>query len=138
MHARLCSQSELTIHSGRQLGGLPKNPGRHEHEACSPKLLHTLLGPHGEGSHGLPVGPKVDNKLVVVGIYQGIQGFLDNHHYKLTLDRLTKSERIAFIISNTTAHRNMIDNIALGIATTYSRAGVNTFIVTAGLVEETI
>lgn len=33
IHARSCTQSELTIHSGLQDGGLPINPVKHEHTA---------------------------------------------------------------------------------------------------------
>lgn len=40
------------IHSGLQLGGVPVNSGRQEHEGAPPILRHCELGPHGEGMHG--------------------------------------------------------------------------------------
>lgn len=45
--------SELTIHSGRQAGGLPIYPGTQEQTACPLISLHWLLGPQGEGLQGL-------------------------------------------------------------------------------------
>lgn len=50
--ALLCSQSEFTKHSGLQLGGIPKYPGRQVQEACSLNSRQMLLGPQGEGSQG--------------------------------------------------------------------------------------
>lgn len=50
--ASLRLQSELTTHSGLQDGGLPMNPGTHEHTACSLMSRHWLLGPQGDGLHG--------------------------------------------------------------------------------------
>lgn len=46
------SHSELTVHSGRQLGGDPKNSGIQEHVAWSLLFLQTELLPHGFGMHG--------------------------------------------------------------------------------------
>ena len=51
--ARVCSHSALVEHSGLQLGGCPKKPGRHEQEACSLNSRHMLLAPQGDGVHGL-------------------------------------------------------------------------------------
>ena len=46
-------QSELTTHSGLQLGGEPIISGRQEHWHCPPIFLGgLLLGPQGFGSHG--------------------------------------------------------------------------------------
>lgn len=39
-HASLNLQSELTMHSGRQLGGLPTYPWTHTQTACPFTSLH--------------------------------------------------------------------------------------------------
>lgn len=48
----VASHSELTVHSGRQLGGDPKKSGKHEQVAYPLLFLHTALLPHGLGVHG--------------------------------------------------------------------------------------
>lgn len=50
MHALLLGHSLLMIHSGLQLGGLPKNPEGQEHTGELSLFLHIELGPQGEGS----------------------------------------------------------------------------------------
>lgn len=45
--------SRLTTHSGLQVGGLLRYPGRHEQTACPCDCWHWLFGPHGDGLHGL-------------------------------------------------------------------------------------
>lgn len=55
MQALFAGQSEFTAHSGRHAGGAPKNPGRQTQAARSPTTLHSLFGPHGDGSQGLNV-----------------------------------------------------------------------------------
>lgn len=52
MQALFNGHSELTVHSGLQLGGLPKYPGEHVHTACSLLTRHWLFGPQGFGKHG--------------------------------------------------------------------------------------
>lgn len=52
----------LWIHSGLQLGGLPTNPSMQEQTAWPLNSLHILLGPHGDGSHGLIMETKTKNK----------------------------------------------------------------------------
>lgn len=52
MQASFSAQSVFTIHSGRQAGGLPINPGIHVHIAWLLKLWHRLFGPQGDGLHG--------------------------------------------------------------------------------------
>lgn len=48
--ARVCPQSELTTHSGRQFGAVPMNPLRHgEHTALSRDTMQSLWGPQGDG-----------------------------------------------------------------------------------------
>lgn len=56
IHALLYEHSLLVIHSGLQLGGEPINSGKHEQEGVSPFVWHWELGPHGDGTHGLPTG----------------------------------------------------------------------------------
>lgn len=51
-HALSRAHSELTTHSGRQLGGVPINIGKHEQTACSLISLHWLFGPQGDGEQG--------------------------------------------------------------------------------------
>lgn len=46
------AQSELTMHSGRHVGGEPTKPVRHEHTACPLISRHWLFGPQGDGWHG--------------------------------------------------------------------------------------
>lgn len=52
MHARLLGHSGLTVHSGRQFGGLPMYLGKQEHEGLPPISLHSLFGPQGDGTQG--------------------------------------------------------------------------------------
>lgn len=52
MQAFSFEHSELVMHSGRQLGGLPKYSSEQAHEGEPAISLQTELGPHGEGSHG--------------------------------------------------------------------------------------
>lgn len=52
LQAMFAWQSELIIHSARQLGGVSKYPGIHEQTACSFIFRHWLFGPHGVGLHG--------------------------------------------------------------------------------------
>lgn len=53
MQAKLLGHSEFIVHSGLQFGGLPMKLGKQEHEGEPPISLHSLFGPHGEGTHGL-------------------------------------------------------------------------------------
>ena len=53
IHAVFWEQSELTMHSGLQLGGEPIILGWQEHWHLSPMILGwLLLGPQGFGSQG--------------------------------------------------------------------------------------
>lgn len=52
VHAKFGGHSELTTHSGRQLGGDPIKVGKHEQTACPFISLHWLFAPHGDGLHG--------------------------------------------------------------------------------------
>lgn len=53
MQAMLLGHSELTVHSGLQLGGDPMLPGKQEQTAFPPISLHWLFGPQGVGTHGV-------------------------------------------------------------------------------------
>lgn len=53
IHASCWGQSELIIHSGLHVGGLPTYPSSQEHTPCPSTSLHWLKGPHGDGTHGL-------------------------------------------------------------------------------------
>lgn len=60
MQAWFRGHSELTTHSGLHVGGLPINPGTHEHTACPFISRHWLLGPQGDGLHGwISTGTKI-------------------------------------------------------------------------------
>lgn len=64
--------SELPTHSGLHDGGLPKKLGWQEHTAWPLVTLHTLFGPHGDGSQGFCGGNAVGKEihsLVVSQIY---------------------------------------------------------------------
>lgn len=52
VHASFGAQSELTTHSGRQVGGAPIKPLMQVHVACILCCLQRLLGPQGDGLHG--------------------------------------------------------------------------------------
>lgn len=52
IQAKLLEHSELTTHSGRQLGGAPMYWRKQEHEGLPPMSRHSLLGPQGDGMHG--------------------------------------------------------------------------------------
>lgn len=54
-HAIVGWQSEFITHSGRHIGGVPKNPCKHEQTAWLLLSLHWLLGPHGDGIQGFVV-----------------------------------------------------------------------------------
>lgn len=56
MHALFWEHSELTVHSGRQVGGTPTNPSWQRHTACPLWTRQLLLGPHGDGSQGFSGG----------------------------------------------------------------------------------
>lgn len=73
IHALSRLHSVLITHSGRQLGGLPINSGRHEHIAWPLSSLHWLLGPQGDGLHGL-VGST------------GVSKIKNNYHLKTMTD----------------------------------------------------
>lgn len=51
-HALSCGHSELTIHSGRQDGAVPKYPTSQVHTLWPLTTLHRLLGPQGDGRQG--------------------------------------------------------------------------------------
>lgn len=53
MQALFWGHSELTIHSGRHVGGTPTNPGWQRQTACPLCTRQLLFGPQGDGSQGL-------------------------------------------------------------------------------------
>jgi len=53
IQAKWLGHSLFVIHSGRQFGGAPMYPGKHEHEGESPTVRQIAFGPQGEGWHGL-------------------------------------------------------------------------------------
>lgn len=77
-HASFKLQSELTVHSGRQVGGLPIKPTMQEQTAWLFTSLHWLLGPQGEGWQGCFSTGAVVNIEV---IYLCINFFLMVLHY---------------------------------------------------------
>lgn len=74
-------QSELTIHSGWQVGGAPMYPVIQVHTACWFMLRQILFGPHGEGLQGswttetnewinyLWISVKIKHELVVLTVF---------------------------------------------------------------------
>lgn len=52
MHAWLKAHSALTVHSGRQFGGLPRKEGKQVQTLVLSITRHLLLGPQGDGSQG--------------------------------------------------------------------------------------
>lgn len=46
LHASVVEQSRLTIHSGWQFGGAPRNPGRQVHTGRPSTIRHSALDPH--------------------------------------------------------------------------------------------
>lgn len=53
IQAWLREQSEFTVHSGRQFGGLPIKFGKQEQEDMPLLSRHSAFGPQGDGMHGL-------------------------------------------------------------------------------------
>ena len=53
MQALFDGHSELSTHSGRQLGAEPIIPATHPHWACPDTTWHCELGPQGVGVQGL-------------------------------------------------------------------------------------
>lgn len=52
MQASFGAHSELTMHSGLHVGGLPIKPGTQEQTAWLLISLHWLFGPQGDGLQG--------------------------------------------------------------------------------------
>ena len=52
MHALVDGHSGLIVHSGRQFGGVPMYPVKHEQAGLSPLTAHSAFGPQGEGWQG--------------------------------------------------------------------------------------
>lgn len=52
----MLGQSELTTHSGLQLGGLPIKLSMQAHDGSLFIAWHTEFGPHGDGTHGFKLG----------------------------------------------------------------------------------
>jgi hypothetical protein len=63
LHAWFWGHSELTTHSGLHDGGLPTKLGWQEHTAWPLVTLHTLFGPHGDGSQGLCGGTAAGKEI---------------------------------------------------------------------------
>ena len=52
MQANVLAQSALMVHSGLQLGGEPKYPGRHLQSAYPLRFVQVAKRPQGSGLHG--------------------------------------------------------------------------------------
>ena len=52
MHANVLEQSALMVHSGLQLGGEPKYPGKHLQSAYPLRFVQVAKRPQGSGLHG--------------------------------------------------------------------------------------
>lgn len=52
------------MHSGLQVGGLPRYPLTHEQTAWLFVMRHSLFGPQGEGTHGLAGGTSGGTKIM--------------------------------------------------------------------------
>lgn len=95
LHARSREQSELRVHSGLQVGGLPKKPGTHEQTGCSFTTLHWLLGPQGEGLQGLAdMGP-----IKRVILKQGDRNIHEQHIFiiQAEIDFLVGKKKSSFL-----------------------------------------
>lgn len=62
MHAKLKAHSALTVHSGRQFGGLPKKEGKQVQTLVLSTTRHKLLSPQGDGSQGLLITASFPSK----------------------------------------------------------------------------
>ena len=147
LQASFCGQSVLTMHSGLQVGGLPKNPLMHEQTAWPFTILHSLLGPQGVGLHRL-MGITSDRskKKIWLGVHihysitsnciflitwvinSKISFLVTILRSLTTLQRSALTKRVPSHISRAAAHRHMIDNRANGIQTTSSGTRIHTFI----------
>lgn len=65
MHARLKAHSALTVHSGRQFGGLLKKVGKQVQTLVPPTTRHKLLGPQGDGSQRLLTASSPSKNFIV-------------------------------------------------------------------------
>ena len=142
MQALSEEQSELTTHSGRQLGGEPIISGRQEHWQRSPITRGGLLfGPHGFGSHGSTYSTTAEQEEHVrENLHPRFNEVFRNISLKESCVELTFGWReatcckgIPNVISQTDTVGNVVDHLALGIYATVSLwTGVCTVQVYAG------
>lgn len=128
LHAWFFGQSELTVHSGLQEGGVPMKLGTQEHTACSFITRQILLDPQGEGLQGSS-GPKIDDiekkRILEFYIYYTINE--STHTFAWT----TRKKSVSCHSRQAAAHRNMIVYVALCIFTTSSGTWIYAFIANA-------
>ena len=124
MQALSEEQSELTTHSGRQLGGEPIISGRQEHWQRSPITRGGLLfGPHGFGSHGSTYSTTAEQKRELrTQIPDTILEIFFKSCVELTFGwrETACCEGIPNVISQTYTVGNVVDHLALGIYATVS------------------
>lgn len=137
LQAWFLGQSELTTHSGLQLGGLPRNPGTQEHTAWPFIALHWLLGPQGDGLQGFTCTcSKFKNNVIFFysQIFLKKQFFFINH----TFDSFTGNESIASHSCWTRTHGYMIQNIANCVPTTSAWTWVHTLVLNTSSIQRTV
>lgn len=78
IHACCWLHSELTRHSGRQAGGVPRNSDWQVHTAWSLDTLQILFGPHGDGMHGFLLITGKSEKVKVIMTLQNKNDY-DNY-----------------------------------------------------------
>jgi hypothetical protein len=141
MQALFDGQSELSTHSGRQLGTEPIIPDTHPHWAWPETTWHCEFGPHGDGVQGLGgMGRNVPSSTTGFGtgatnvklirLFTNVQYSEVVRQFSgimLTRNNVTTSKRITSPSRRTHANRVVINYTALSISTTGSRTGILTF-----------
>lgn len=130
-------QSELTVHSGLQDGGLPMYPGTHEHTACWFIVRHWLFGPQGDGLHGFSTTGSMGKiyRIVTLSWNKTKRVFANKVH---TSERWTLNECISAHSYRAAAHRHVVIHIAKRILATSSWTRIDTFVSDASSIERTI
>lgn len=135
MQALSKGQSELIVHSGWQLGGLPMYSCKHEQTAWSLTSRHWLYGPHGDGTHGFmnswTTAAETNEKQSQLEVGETSIIFL-------TRSWITWAIWITVKSWYATANGIVINDVANGVMTTYTRARIHTLVTNTSVVRGTI
>lgn len=147
MQVRSDWQSELTVHSGRQLGALPIIFGMQEHCACPDTTWHCELAPQGGGLQGLGgSGDGVPSSTTGLGTGStndqqhsswvtnlGLDTWIIGNEILLTGNYATTSQRITSVSWRTNTDGIVANNSAFWISSTSSFTRILAFEIEASL-----